>query len=74
MRSRPRAMLCDALVRRERGSCCVYLGVSMFGDLRDDDPRGRRDSAAAFRFAPSWPMAEYARARAVTMTGIKFAS
>ena len=45
MRSRPRAMLCDALVRHERGSCCVCLDVSMFRGLRDDRPRGPRGSA-----------------------------
>src|ERR1700687_6437684 len=41
MRSRPRAMLCDALVRRELGSCWAGLNVAMFCDLRDDRPRER---------------------------------
>src|SRR5260370_8189674 len=47
IRSRPRAMLCDALVRRELGSCCVDLDVSMVCGLQDDRPRGERGPVPA---------------------------
>ena len=66
MRSRPRAMPCDALVRRELGSCCVDLDVSMFCGLQDD-----RRAASGAQVALSWPVSGYVRAHAVTMTGIK---
>jgi hypothetical protein len=52
MRSKPRAMLCDALVRRELGSDCVYLDVSMLRGLRVDRPRGQPNSAATFSSRP----------------------
>src|SRR5258708_39060400 len=47
MRSRPRAMLCDALVRRELGSCCVDLGGRRIIKIKDDRPRGERGSVRA---------------------------
>jgi hypothetical protein len=71
MRSIPRAILCDELVRTELGSGCTDLDT--FIPVACDMIRAARGLCRDLQFALTWPK-DYVAARAVNMTGIKFAS